>query len=110
MIIKKLSRVFSVSAQISVEEVQDLAARGFTTIVCNRPDSEVSAGETSQDIQQAAVAAGLSFHHLPLVPGEVNSEHVEVLRNILNDDRCRILGYCRTGARAASLWDNAQTN
>jgi sulfide:quinone oxidoreductase len=110
MIIKKLSRDFSTSAQISVAEVHELAARGFTTIVCNRPDSEVSAGEASQDIQQAAAAAGLSFHHLPLVPSEVNLEHVEALRKILNDDSCQVLGYCRTGARAASLWARIQTN
>ncbi|WIY23750.1 sulfur transferase domain-containing protein [Parasedimentitalea psychrophila] len=60
MIINQLSKDFSASAQISVAEVQDLAARGFTTIVCSRPDREVSAGETSQDIQQAAARVEFS--------------------------------------------------
>lgn len=104
MIINQLSKDFSASAQISVAEVQDLAARGFTSIVCNRPDSEVSAGETSQDIQQAAAAAGLSFHHLPLTPGEVNLKYADTLRQILKDESGQVLGYCRTGGRAAGLW------
>jgi len=110
MIINQLSKDFSAAPQISVAEVQDLAARGFTTIVCNRPDSEVSAGETSQDIQQAAAAAGLSFHHLPLTPGELNLEHVEALRQILKNESGQVLGYCRTGGRAASLWALARAD
>jgi uncharacterized protein (TIGR01244 family) len=73
MIINQLSNDFSDTPQITVAQVQDLAARGFTTIVCNRPDSEVSAGETSQDTQQAATAAGLSFHHLPLTLANIIS-------------------------------------
>lgn len=110
MIINQLSKDYGAAPQISVADVQDLAVRGFTTIVCNRPDNEVSAGETSQDIQQAATAAGLEFHHLPLVPGELNLKHVEALRQILRTERGQVLGYCRSGGRAASLWALTQAD
>jgi uncharacterized protein (TIGR01244 family) len=110
MIINQLSKDFSATPQITVAEVQDLAARGFKTIVCGRPDSEVSAGETSQDIKQAAAAAGMSYHHLPLVPGELNLKHVEALRKILKNESGQVLGYCRTGGRAASLWAFVQAD
>ena len=110
MIINQLSKDFSAAPQISVAEVQDLAARGFTSIVCNRPDSEVSAGETSQEIKQAAAAVGLEFHHLPLEPGELNLKHVEALRQILKNENGLVFGYCRTGGRAASLWALTQAD
>ena len=109
MFIKKLSHCFSVVPQISVLNVQDLADRGFTTIICTRPDGEVSTGETSQEMRQAAVTAEVSFHYLPMVPGEVDPKHVEALRKILRDESGLVVGYCRTGARAAKLWAMMQT-
>ena len=110
MNINQLSKDYGAAPQITVADVQELADRGFTSIVCNRPDNEVSAGETSQDIQQAAAAAGLEFHHLPLAPGELNLKHVEALRRILKNESVQVLGYCRTGGRAASLWALAQAD
>jgi sulfide:quinone oxidoreductase len=36
----RLSETCAVSSQIRPSDVADIAAGGFTTIVCNRPDNE----------------------------------------------------------------------
>ena len=37
---KQISPVFSVSGQLTLDDVRDAAAQGFNTIICNRPDDE----------------------------------------------------------------------
>ena len=41
MPIFKLTESLSVAAQITPQDIPNLAAQGFTAVVCNRPDGEV---------------------------------------------------------------------
>ena len=40
MSVYKLTESLSVAAQITPQDIGELAAQGFTTVVCNRPDGE----------------------------------------------------------------------
>ena len=40
MSVYKLTESLSVAAQITPQDIGGLAAQGFTTVVCNRPDGE----------------------------------------------------------------------
>lgn len=106
---KKISDDFVVSEQISPADVADIARAGFRSIVCARPDGE---GGPSQprfaDIEAAATAAGLKAAYVPVVPGQMTRADVEAFARLLKTLPAPIFGYCRSGARAAGLWQAAQ--
>ena len=58
MPIFKLSESLSVAAQITPQDVPNIAAQGFTTVVCNRPDGEVPDQASMDEIEAACNAAG----------------------------------------------------
>ena len=76
----KLTKVddnFSTSPQINVEDLVDIKAAGFRSLICNRPDSED--GGTHPDhtlLESAAREAGLEFIYLPVVPGQINDTQI----------------------------------
>ena len=59
-----LSETLSVTGQISPDDLQAIAAAGFKSLVCNRPDGESPGQFSSQDIATAANAAGLKLAYL----------------------------------------------
>lgn len=42
MQLHKLTADFAISAQVTVDDVKELAARGIRTLICNRPDGEAT--------------------------------------------------------------------
>ncbi len=74
MDIRKIDETISVMPQILPEDVAQLAALGFRSIISNRPDGE-DAGQPGQaQIAAAAAAAGLEFRAIPVVPGGLTPE------------------------------------
>ncbi len=61
MDIRQIDDNYSVSGQIEPDDVRDIAAEGFRTIICNRPDGEggpsspnsakLHASQKKQDLQ-----------------------------------------------------------
>ena len=51
---------FSVSPQISLDDVAAAAAQGFTVIINNRPDGEAPGQPTIAEMEAAVHAAGLA--------------------------------------------------
>ena len=68
MIPKKLTAELSVAAQISAADVAGLAAQGFKSIICNRPDGEGPDQPLFAEIERAASSLGLSA---PLHAGDL---------------------------------------
>ena len=62
---RTLTPRYSVSPQISVEDIPAIAEAGFTAVICNRPDSEVPPSHQADAIGAAVRAAGLDFDVLP---------------------------------------------
>jgi len=69
MELTKLDSSLSTSPQIRPEEIAEIAAAGFRSIVCNRPDGEVQGQPTADQIGAAARGAGLAFAHIPAMSG-----------------------------------------
>ncbi len=63
MEIHRLDAEISVAPQIAAEEVASLAAAGFKTVICNRPDGEGNDQPLFHEIEDAARKAG--FGGLP---------------------------------------------
>ncbi|MEP2532252.1 TIGR01244 family sulfur transferase [Shimia sp.] len=108
MDIKTITAQLSVSPQITPAEVRDLAAAGFRSIICNRPDGEAADQPTFEEIETAAKAAGIEARYLPIVSGKVQDEDSDEFEHALLELPGPVFAYCRTGTRSATLWSLAQ--
>ena len=107
--ISKHSENFSTAPQISVEDVAEIAQLGFKTIINNRPDGEGGADQpTSAQIKAATEKSGLAYFHIPFSPGNMQPEHVVEFSAIYAAAPKPVLGFCRTGNRAATIFKQSQ--
>jgi sulfide:quinone oxidoreductase len=92
-----------VAAQMLPDEVAALAAQGFTALVCNRPDGEEPGQPALDEMRRAAQEAGLAFHHIQVAGGQFPPAAVAAFAAIRRGTPGKVLAYCRTGTRAATL-------
>ena len=95
---------FAISPQITAAEMAQLKSAGFTTVICNRPDHEEAGQPTFAEIRAAAEAAGLEAHHIPIRPGQATDADVDAFASAVTTAKGKVLAYCRSGARAQSLY------
>jgi sulfide:quinone oxidoreductase len=103
-----LSGTLSVARQISPADWQAIAAAGFKSLVCNRPDGESPGQCHSQDMAAAAHQAGLTTAYLPVVSGRVSPQDGRAFGELLNQLPAPVRAYCRSGMRSATLWALSQ--
>jgi sulfide:quinone oxidoreductase len=101
---KAISNSISVSEQISPADVAAVAAAGFRSIICNRPDGEGADQPLFAEIALAAEAHGIETAYLPVVSGKVSDEDARAFGHLLETLPKPVLAYCRTGTRSATLW------
>ncbi|WP_050930324.1 TIGR01244 family sulfur transferase [Aestuariivita boseongensis] len=104
MDIRQLTPRYSVSPQISAEDLAGIAAAGFTTVICNRPDEEVPPSHQAASIGAAAEAAGLSFKVLPITHQSMTPETVATQRDLVDGSDGPVLAYCASGTRCSVIW------
>ena len=68
---------FSAAPQLSAADMVRVAAAGYRTVICNRPDFEAPVGATEDEMRDAAEAEGLVFLSNPFVRGQMALGHVE---------------------------------
>lgn len=93
--------------QIRASDLAEVAARGVTLIVNNRPDGEEEGQPDAVEIEAAAKAAGLDYAHIP-VGLEFSGDKVAALSAALAGAEGRALLFCRSGTRSAYLWGLAR--
>ncbi len=98
---------FSVSPQISLDDVAAAAAQGFTVIINNRPDGEAPGQPTSAEMEAAVHAAGLAYVHAPVM-GMPGAAQIEAMRQATAAAPGKVLAYCRSGTRSIMTWALAQ--
>jgi len=102
--IRKLTESFSVSPQISLSDIADIAALGYKTIFCNRPDQESPDQISIKDIELEAQKFSINVVFQPVVSGQIYDAQVsDFYSNFVNSDK-PILACCRTGTRCSILW------
>ena len=102
MDIRKITDDFSVAPRIVVSDVSAIAAAGFRTVICNRPDGESADQPRSDDIAAAVVASGMEWRMLPV--RQISRTDVEAFGRLLAELPKPVLAYCRSGTRCSSLW------
>lgn len=104
MNIVKLTDNVAVSAQITAEDVAEIAAAGYRVLINNRPDGEAPDQPTSAEIAAAAHAAGLEYHYMPITAANFPGPDFDAMSDLLDDPARPVLAFCRSGTRCANLW------
>ena len=93
--------VLVAGGQLLPGDVEAAVAAGVEVVVNNRPDGEEPGQPASADIERAARAAGLRYHHIP-VAGGIGPDQVAAMAAAM--DEGKLLAFCRSGTRSTWLW------
>lgn len=104
MTVKHVSDDFSVAAQITADDVDALAAAGFKSIICNRPDGEGYDQPPRYQIQAVAEDQDMQFRYIPVVSGQLTMQDIADMSAALDELPKPVLAYCRSGTRSIQLW------
>lgn len=99
-----LTPELAVAAQLQPSDMERAATAGFTRVINNRPDSEEPGQPDSQEMCEAAEAAGLEYHYLPVVAGNLTDANVAEYARLAEVPGCPTLMFCRSGTRCTHLW------
>ena len=92
------------AGQITADQVAEIKAAGFKSVICNRPDGEQPGQPTAAEIKAAVEAAGLTFRHIPVISGQITGENVDDQAAALDELEGPVFAYCRSGARCTNLY------
>lgn len=102
--VHRLTPAFGVAGQLQAADITVLAAQGWRSLFCNRPDGEAADQPASTELAQAAVAHGLAWRHLPVVSGQWRDADVAAFAEALRTLPAPVLAFCRSGTRSIHLW------
>jgi hypothetical protein len=96
---------FSTVGQIMPEEVAQIAALGYKSVIDNRPDMEGGHDQPLHiDIETQVKSAGMQFAYLPVISGSITPEQVQQMADLIESMPKPILAFCRSGARSTNLY------
>ena len=104
MDLRHITETYAVAPQITAEDASTLAAAGFTHVICNRPDTEVTPDLQADAIRAAVEAAGLLFILNPVTHAGMTPENIRQQQDIMAKEGAKVLAYCRSGTRSTFLW------
>ena len=108
MDLRRITDDFTVSPQIEVSDIPAIAAAGYQSVLCNRPDGEEPNQCAYDAVAQAAQEAGLEVRSVPIISGMVRPEDLDAFNAALSEMPRPVLAYCRTGTRCTMLWTIAK--
>ncbi|WP_459616920.1 protein tyrosine phosphatase family protein [Bordetella sp. 2513F-2] len=107
--IRPLAPDFAVAPQLGPDDMAEVAAAGYKSVIINRPDYEGGPDQpTAADVSRAAEAAGLQVAYQPVVSGAMTAEDVVRFAELLRTLPGPVLAYCRTGTRCTNLYAGAK--
>ena len=96
---------FCTAGQLQPHDMAALAAHGIRTVINNRPDGEGGPDQPLSDaIEAAARAAGMDYHYIPVISGQVTQAQVDAMASAIGHAASPVLAFCRSGARSTNLW------
>ncbi|MEN2787034.1 TIGR01244 family sulfur transferase [Sphingomonas qilianensis] len=102
--IRKIDDHISVAPQIAPEDVEEIAAAGFTAIINNRPDDEDAGQPAGAAVRAAAQAAGLVYTEVPVTQAGFSHPQIDAMAAAMAASPGPVLAYCRSGTRSCNLW------
>ncbi|WP_179380320.1 TIGR01244 family sulfur transferase [Jannaschia marina] len=108
MDLRPLDETTAAAPMIEPEDMAALAEGGVTTVICNRPDTEVPPTHQAAAMQAAAEAAGLTYVYNPVAGMALTLDAIEEQADAIDGAEGRVVAYCASGTRSAILWALAQ--
>ena len=94
-----------VASQLVEADFAEVAARGFRSVVNNRPDCEAPDQLPNEQAMAAALCHGLQFRFLSVANLNVTDDApVNAFAQLMDDLPRPTLFYCRSGTRCTILW------
>tara|TARA_R110002020_G_scaffold48286_16_gene137753 strand:- start:5678 stop:6016 length:339 start_codon:yes stop_codon:yes gene_type:complete len=106
MDLRPINANYSVTGQVSVEDLPGIKAAGFKSIVCHRPDGEAADQPDFESIRQAAETLGIEARQIPVGPMGVTADAVRAMVDAIEEMPSPMLGYCRSGARSTAIYQH----
>lgn len=107
MDIRQINDEYSVSGQITVEDLDQVKALGFQSIVCHRPDEEEPGQPHFADIAARAQELGIEIRHVPVGRMGLDADGVNAMVDALEEFPRPMLGFCRSGARSTAIYERS---
>ena len=104
MDIRIVNESIAVAPQIGAEDVAAIKAAGYAAIVNNRPDGEEPGQPSGDAIRQAAEAAGLAYHAIPVTQAGFSHPQIDAMAGAIVAAGGPVLAFCRSGTRSCNLW------
>ena len=104
---KQLTPNLAVRPHLEPAEIGELAEQGYKGIINARPDDEEPGQPKSAELAAEAKRHGLAYTHIPVVPGQATAEDAARFGEAVSQCDGKVVGFCRSGARAAGLWELA---
>jgi uncharacterized protein (TIGR01244 family) len=96
---------FAVTGELSPSDFPDLAARGFKTVINNRPDGESEGQMPASKQEEIARQNGLEYVHVPTTQRELFTDGViGAMADAMAHRPGPILAHCKSGMRSSILW------
>ena len=89
MELHKITEDLTVAGQLDAAGVPLIAAQGFRSIVCNRPDGEAMGQPAFGQVEQAARAAGMTVVYQPVPSNAVSDADGAALESCWRSYRSR---------------------
>lgn len=103
MDIERISDNFSATGQITTDDMPLIAAHGFKSIICNRPDGEDIAQPLFEVISQSAHNLNIVAVYLPIAKTGPTAEDIERFNELCKGLPRPVLAYCASGGRSKKL-------
>jgi sulfide:quinone oxidoreductase len=108
MDILKVNDDLSVAGQIQPKDLDVLAAMGFKSIICNRPDGEGEFQPLFEAVESEARNSGVRAMYVPVAPSGPTSADAAHFGKVFDALPKPVLAYCRTGGRSQATWSASQ--
>lgn len=103
--VRKIDERFATAGQVRPEDIAQLAQEGYVAILCARPDNEEPGQPAFAMIACEAENHGMKAVHVP-VTGAPSAAQADRFKEAMKAIDGPVLGYCRSGARAAVLYSS----
>ena len=104
MVPRILAPGFGVTSQMTLSDIAAARDTGYVGIINDRPDGEEPGQPASAELAEKARTLGLAYWHIPVAPGRFEDEQIDAFRSALDGCDGPVLGFCKSGLRATSLW------
>ncbi|MEQ6890339.1 TIGR01244 family sulfur transferase [Halomonas sp. CS7] len=109
MQIHELEPGFAIADAVTPADLDELARRGFRSVICNRRPGEAEDHPDDRPLRERAAELGLEWRSIPVTPGDYAEADIAAFGEALDELPTPILAFCKTGKRAVHLWAQARS-